>query len=114
MLIKLKISKIKPYTLRVSFCHTGLKIFSLLAKEEILQLSLSWFTLLVEVAHFSLRAVFVRAAFQCFGASFRAPREIFSFVFCIRKSSTLMFWCKLDENEMGDFCKDGCLRVMIN
>ena len=89
-------------------------IFRLLAKEEILELSLSWFTLLVEVAHSSLRAVFVRTAFQCFDASFRAPREIFSFVFCIRKSSTLMFWCKLDENEMGDFCKDGCLRVMIN
>ena len=67
-------------------------IFRLLAKEEILELSLSWFTLLVEVAHFSLRAVFVRAAFQCFGASFRAPREIFFIcIYCIRKSSTLRF-----------------------
>ena len=58
-------------------------IFRLLAKEEILELSLSWFTLLVEVAHFSRRAVFVRTAFQCFGASFRAPREIFSFVYIV-------------------------------
>ena len=58
-------------------------IFRLLAKEEILELSLSWFTLLVEVAHFSRRAVFVRTAFRCFGASFRAPREMFCIFICI-------------------------------
>ena len=91
-------------------------IFRFLAKQEILELSLSRFTLLIEVAHFSLRTVFVRAAFRCFGASFRAPREMF-FIFIlysIHESSTLMFRCKLDENEMGDFCMDVCLRVMFN
>ena len=91
-------------------------IFRFFAKQEILELSLSRFTLLIEVAHFSLRTVFVRAAFRCFGASFRAPREMFfiCILYSIHESSTLMFRCKLDENEMGDFCMDVCLRVMFN
>ena len=38
---------------------------------------------------------------------------VFSFVF-YSQISALMFWCQLDENEMGNLCIDVCLRVMFN